>query len=74
MTFKRNQTVQDISKESMASLTIICREILDILDEENGDSETVMRVRNLINCYVRANNLNVEAVQVVESGRGTFWI
>lgn len=55
--------MSDMGTEARAIATIICREVLDILDSELKPDFKLKETRDLIASWVNANKLNIAAVQ-----------
>ena len=63
-----------MGREAEGFLTIICREVLDVIDTAEGTpSQVKAEVRSLILSWVNANKLNIEAVKRIDGAYVVSW-
>lgn len=56
--------MNDISKESKAFLSILIREVQDILKSDKGCIDKITEIEKLFDSWIKANNLYPEEVKV----------
>lgn len=60
--------IKDISKESIAFLSIFTKQLLDIINSDKTDSYKITEIREHIALWVRTNDLHPENVKTLMTG------